>query len=37
MTALHVLFWLLEGLGILLDGFDFLIISVANPLMPCSL
>jgi MFS family permease len=33
MTALHVRFWLLGGLGILLDGFDFFIIGVANPLI----
>lgn len=33
MTALHVRFWLLAGLGILLDGFDFFIIAVANPLI----
>jgi MFS family permease len=33
MTALHVRFWLLAGLGILLDGFDFFIIGVANPLV----
>ncbi|HEV3128142.1 MAG TPA: MFS transporter, partial [Solirubrobacteraceae bacterium] len=33
MTALHVRFWLLAGLGILLDGFDFFIIGVANPLI----
>jgi MFS family permease len=33
MTSLHVRFWLLAGLGILLDGFDFFIIGVANPLV----
>ena len=33
MTALHVRFWLLAGLGILLDGFDLFIIGVANPLV----
>ena len=33
MTALHVRFWLLAGLGILLDGFDLFIIGVANPLI----
>ena len=33
MTSLHVRFWLLGGLGILLDGFDFFIIGVANPLV----
>ncbi|MCG0286867.1 hypothetical protein [Streptomyces sp. PSAA01] len=33
MSRLHVLFWLLAGLGILLDGFDFFIIGVANPLI----
>ena len=33
MTRLHVRFWLLAGLGILLDGFDFFIIGVANPLV----
>jgi MFS family permease len=33
MTALHLRFWLLAGLGILLDGFDFFIIAVANPLI----
>src|SRR5436305_125264 len=33
MTRLHVRFWLLAGLGILLDGFDFFIIGVANPLI----
>jgi hypothetical protein len=32
MSALHLRFWLLAGLGILLDGFDFFIIAVANPL-----
>lgn len=33
MTRLHRRFWLLAGLGILLDGFDFFIIGVANPLI----
>jgi MFS family permease len=33
MTRLHMRFWLLAGLGILLDGFDFFIIGVANPLI----
>ncbi|HST38679.1 MAG TPA: MFS transporter [Conexibacter sp.] len=33
MSRLHVRFWLLAGLGILLDGFDFFIIGVANPLV----
>ncbi|MFB7336733.1 MFS transporter [Streptomyces adustus] len=33
MTRLHILFWLLAGLGILLDGFDFFVIGVANPLI----
>lgn len=33
MTPLHRRFWLLAGLGILLDGFDFFIIGVANPLI----
>jgi MFS family permease len=33
MTNLHVRFWLLAGLGIMLDGFDFFIIGVANPLI----
>jgi MFS family permease len=33
MTALHRRFWLLAALGILLDGFDFFIIGVANPLI----
>ena len=33
MSALHVRFWLLAGLGILLDGFDLFIIGVANPLI----
>ncbi|MFB7495393.1 MFS transporter [Streptomyces sp. NPDC056161] len=32
-TRLHVLFWLLAGLGIMLDGFDFFVIGVANPLI----
>ena len=29
-TKLHRRFWLLAGLGILLDGFDFFIIGVAS-------
>ncbi len=33
MSRLHVKFWLLAGLGIMLDGFDFFIIGVANPLI----
>ncbi len=33
MTGLHKRFWLLAGLGIMLDGFDFFIIGVANPLI----
>jgi MFS family permease len=33
MTRLHKKFWLLAGLGIMLDGFDFFIIGVANPLI----
>ena len=33
MTGLHRKFWLLAGLGIMLDGFDFFIIGVANPLI----
>lgn len=33
ITPLHRRFWLLAGLGILLDGFDFFIIGVANPLI----
>ena len=33
MTRLHRRFWLLAGLGIMLDGFDFFIIGVANPLI----
>ncbi len=33
LTGLHVRFWLLAGLGILLDGFDFFIIGVAKPLV----
>ena len=32
-TSLHRRFWLLAALGILLDGFDFFIIGVANPLI----
>jgi MFS family permease len=33
MTPLHRKFWLLAALGIMLDGFDFFIIGVANPLI----
>ncbi|MFC5800001.1 MFS transporter [Streptomyces formicae] len=33
MSHLHLRFWLLAGLGIMLDGFDFFIIGVANPLI----
>ena len=33
MTRMHRKFWLLAGLGIMLDGFDFFIIGVANPLI----
>ena len=33
MSRRHVRFWLLAGLGIMLDGFDFFIIGVANPLI----
>ncbi|WP_351224604.1 MFS transporter [Streptomyces sp. NPDC002133] len=33
MSRLHLKFWWLAGLGILLDGFDFFIIGVANPLI----
>ncbi len=33
MTRRHGRFWLLAGLGILLDGFDFFIIGVVNPLL----
>ncbi|MBJ7519841.1 MAG: MFS transporter [Solirubrobacteraceae bacterium] len=33
MGAKHRRIWLLAGLGILLDGFDFFIIGVANPLI----
>jgi MFS family permease len=33
ITRLHTKFWLLAGLGIMLDGFDFFIIGVANPLI----
>ena len=32
-TRLHRRFWFLAGLGIMLDGFDFFIIGVANPLI----
>jgi MFS family permease len=37
MSRLHVRFWLLAGLGIMLDGFDFFIIGVANPLIAADL
>ena len=33
MTRLHRRFWLLAGVGLMLDGFDFFIIGVANPLI----
>ncbi|MSV45964.1 MAG: MFS transporter, partial [Actinobacteria bacterium] len=33
MSKRHRRFWLLAGLGILLDGFDFFIIGVVNPLL----
>ena len=33
MSRRHKRFWLLAGLGIMLDGFDFFIIGVANPLI----
>ncbi len=33
MSKLHITFWFLGGLGIMLDGFDFFIIGVANPLI----
>lgn len=33
MGPIHRRIWLLAGLGILLDGFDFFIIGVANPLI----
>jgi MFS family permease len=33
MNRRHMRFWLLAALGILLDGFDFFIIGVANPLI----
>jgi MFS family permease len=33
MTPLHRRFWLLAALGVMLDGFDFFIISVAGPLV----
>jgi MFS family permease len=33
MTPLHVRFWALAGLGVMLDGFDFFIIGVAVPLI----
>jgi len=33
MSSLHTRFWALAALGILLDGFDFFIIGVANPLI----
>ncbi len=33
ISGLHKKFWFLAGLGIMLDGFDFFIIGVANPLI----
>lgn len=33
VTPLHRKFWLLAALGVMLDGFDFFIIGVANPLI----
>ena len=33
MSKRHRRFWLLAALGILLDGFDFFIIGVVNPLL----
>jgi MFS family permease len=33
MTPLHRRIWLLAALGVMLDGFDFFIIGVANPLI----
>ena len=33
MSKRHKRFWLLAALGILLDGFDFFIIGVVNPLL----
>jgi MFS family permease len=33
MTSLHRKFWFLAALGVMLDGFDFFIIGVANPLV----
>jgi MFS family permease len=33
MTRLHKRIWLLAALGVMLDGFDFFIIGVANPLI----
>jgi MFS family permease len=33
MSRAHVHVWVLAGLGIMLDGFDFFIIGVANPLI----
>lgn len=32
-SRLHLRFWLLAALGIMLDGFDFFIIGVASPLL----
>src|SRR5262245_40177623 len=32
-SRLHLRYWLLAALGIMLDGFDFFIIGVANPLL----
>lgn len=37
MTHLHKRIWLLAGLGLMLDGFDFFIIGVANPLIAVDL
>ena len=33
MSSRHRRFWLLAALGILLDGFDFFVIGIANPLL----
>jgi hypothetical protein len=33
MSRRHMRFWLLAALGIIFDGFDFIIIGVANPLI----
>jgi hypothetical protein len=32
-SRLHLRFWLLAALGIMLDGFDFFVIGVASPLL----